>query len=277
MPGTAHSFPLTVSAVIAAASALLLSACGDDENADAEGGSPQPTAETAEETAAAPGEAEETAEDDEQQDPEPLSEEEMMDILLTSGELPETPTGHSTHTGLGWFDEELAVESGAYADAFGESECAAALDTVNVSLVGEDAQAGVAHEYRRTLDDEDAEEGPMETLVVWALAYPEESPSQTSELWEDLTAACSDGLDLRDEEIDVAPLETDDDYPFNGMSLTITMGDEEDGASRVEVYSATADVGPNTIMLSAVNMDQETFTDLLDIQSEKLEEHLENA
>lgn len=266
-----------MSAVTAAVSALLLSSCAADDAPDADDGAPETTAEPAEEGTAAPGEDEEAEEEDGGAEPEPLSKEEMAEVLLTSGDLPETPSGHSTHTGLSWFIDELAVESNAYEEAFGESECAQALDTINVDLVGEGAEAGLAHEYRRPLSEdeepEDAEDSPVETLVVWALAYPEGEESRTAPLWDELAEDCADGLDHHHEEVEIAPLEADEDFPFSGMSLTIRMEDEEGGTSQVEVYSATADVGPNTVMLSAVNMDQATFEDLLEVQSEKLEEH----
>ncbi|WP_146340040.1 hypothetical protein [Nesterenkonia sp. NBAIMH1] len=274
MPRPAHSFSRTVSAVAAASAVCLLSACGADETPNGEDETPEPTAEATEGTTASPDE-ESPAEDDEPSEPEPFSGEEMTEILLTSGELPETPTGHSTHTGLDWFTEELAVESTAYADAFGESECASALDTINVDLVGEEAQEGLAHEYQRTTgeDDGDAEDAATETLVVWALAYPADTSRETAELWEDLAASCEDDLERGGDTISVEPLEPSDDELFTGMSLTITMSDGDD-AAEIDVFSATADVGPNTVMLSAVNMDRSTFVDLLDAQEDKIQDHL---
>ncbi|WP_022872206.1 hypothetical protein [Nesterenkonia alba] len=252
-----------MTAVSACALLCLLSACGDNDTADT-----SPTDDVATEGQTAEGTTdpanEETDEATEEAQDEPLErleDEEFGRLLLSASDLPESPDEHSTHRGAAWLEENIAVESTAYRDNFGDDPCAEAMDEVNPRLVGEHGVTGQLHEYRRALENERSER-----IVVWGLGFEDGTEPDSDDLWDDLLGACSgDGLENDTETITVTAFEHD---PFRGMTLRITPRDND--ADPVEFHSATAEVGQNLVMVSAANVSPETFEELIETQIRKI-------
>ncbi|MBE1514671.1 hypothetical protein [Nesterenkonia halotolerans] len=188
-----------------------------------------------------------------------LEEQEIAEILLTESELPFTPDRHSTFTGLDFFQEQLAVEEDIYAENFGDGACAAAMDRVNAELVGESPQGGVVQEYEHQLEDR------TESLYVWMLGL--EEPQDSAAVWDQVLDACA-GTPLRGEtdSVQVKPFEAQE---FEGIELDM---DVHNGEDMVEVlgYSASVDYGRHLLMVSAANMEAETFSTIVELQAEKL-------
>lgn len=206
----------------------------------------------------------------------PLDEDQMMNLLLAPGELPESAEGHSTYSGLGYFEEYIAVERSEYQETFGESECSQAMDQVNLELVGQDPQTGVMHEYRLpTASGASGVEASAE-VYVWMLSYPEGTEVESSGIWEDIAEYCeASPLEAEGDQIEIEPFTLDSaEWPMSGISRQIEMEDPEDGDTQViEGYSVTADFGSNLLMMTAVAVDAETFTEIAEAQAAKLAQY----
>lgn len=191
-----------------------------------------------------------------------LTEDQMMDVLLSSEDLVNPPEGHSTDTGLAYFEEKIAVNPGVYTETFGPSACARQMDEINLNLVGEGALTGVLHEYRRTGAD-----GSPELLFVWALSYPRDV--DTSDTWDKLLAACEDqGLRNDTEQITISAL---DHEPFSGVNMQF-LSEVEAQSGVTHGQTASGDFGQNLVMMSAINMEDRDFAVLMDRQAEKIAE-----
>lgn len=206
----------------------------------------------------------------------PLDEEQMMELLLAPGELPESAEGHSTYSGLGYFEEYIAVERSEYQDAFGQSECAQDMDRVNLELVGEDPQTGVMHEYRLPTASGASGVDASAEVYVWMLSYPEGTGVESNGIWENIAEHCAASpLEAEGDQIEIEAFTLDStEWPMSGISRQIEMEDPEDGDLQViEGYSVTADFGSNLLMMTAVAVDAETFTEIAEAQAEKLAQY----
>lgn len=264
----------------AAAALLVLVSCGNSEpGLNASETSEEPTASTADpDSSEAPAEgtddddaaAEETA----PASPDALSEQEKYELLLSSEDLPARPESHTTHSGITYFQENIAVEYTQYQDTFGETECARSMDQINVDLVGEDPLEGLVHIYSLPASEQaDQEYSPQ--VYVWALSYDHQV--HTSEIWEEVYENCSDSqLATDDEHVEILPLELEDGHGLSlgGVSMLIHREGEpmEDGAALR--HSMTFDFGENLVVLSTVGLDSEGFAELADAQLEKLADSL---
>lgn len=266
---------------IAAAVTLAATACsadpqdsGPEQNTASVSGLPSQSAEAGapQDASAEDGSAQDpSAEDGSSQDddgaeasPAPASEEllterEIAQILLTESELPFTPDSHSTLTGLDFFEDQLGAAAEVYTESFGEGECAAAMDRINADLVGESPERGVVQEYQRELTDR------TESLYVWMLGLQE--PPNSGAVWDRVTEACAAApLEGETDSVDFEPFEAHD---FRGLELNMEV---YDGESMVEVlgFSASVDYGRHLLMVSAANMDAETFEAIVERQADKL-------
>lgn len=248
---------------LAASGLFVLSACGFGpdgapssaavapteaaEAAETEGSDSDQTAEAAEDEVGAAGLG-------------PLDADQMMQALVEPGDLPETPAGHSTHTGVEYFHDEVAVEFKDYRDRFGPGDCTGVMDSINVDLVGDGADEGLMHMYRFS----DGEE-LTGLLYVWALAYDREV--DTSEVWDRIGDHCADAPLRNDtDSVDVAVFDVGS---FTGVQLGIHTGSEE-SAEDVTTFSAAIDAGQNLIMMSSVDLDEDRFRDIVETQEQKL-------
>lgn len=195
-------------------------------------------------------------------EPEPqelFTQREISQILLTQSELPFTPDSHSTLTGLDFFQNQLGVAAEVYTESFGEGECASAMDRINADLIGERPELGVVQEYQHEHDDR------TESLYVWMLGL-EESPDSGA-IWDRVVEACT-AQPLRGE-TDSVDFEAYEAHDFRGLELDMEV---HDGESVVEVlgFSASMDYGRHLLMVSAANMDAETFDTIVELQAKKL-------
>lgn len=198
---------------------------------------------------------------------EELTEEQMLEVLLSSADLPVDPQGHSTHSGISYFEENLAVEHSVYEQTFGGNECAESMTRFNIDLIGEGAESGLLHRYELPADGVH----PAPEVFLWVLSYPDEVDSST--VWEPLYRNCS-GIQLEAQadyvEID-RYLTQDQDPPFGGITMRIHSENSESGSYDViEGHSVTADFGHNLVVMSTLGVDVEMFEELLDLQGEKL-------
>lgn len=259
-----------VSAALLALSALTLTACSSSDPAAAEtAGAPYAAVSTEESAAAAEagegmgaapesersassaeGDAAEAGEIEEA--PAALSEEEILGLLLDEEEMPLEVLEFAETTGAEYFHERMGVNQGVYTEGFGESECAAAMDAVNVDLIGGDPLEGVIREVGYA-------DGSM---ALWMLSYDRQADS--AQVWEDLLGACESTV--LENETETAEFASFSHGAFGGMSMQM---DFEDG-SAVEGWFATVDYGENLVMISAINVDQSVFEQLVEAQSAKL-------
>lgn len=248
---------------LAAVGILGLSACGaTPAGTPSSAAAPQTQATDAAETEEAePAETEDAAEGETgAAGLSALSEEQMMEALVGPGDLPEAPTGHSTHTGIDYFHEEIAVEFQDYRDRFGPGDCAGVMDSINVDLIGDDADDGLMHMYRLP-----AEEDINSLLYVWVLAYDRDV--DTSEVWEQISEHCL-GDQLRND-TDSVDMATFDAGGFTGVQLGISS--EVDGALEdFTTFSAAIDAGENLVMMSSVGVEEDRFREILQTQEQKL-------
>ncbi|MGJ9372691.1 hypothetical protein [Nesterenkonia sp. CF4.4] len=188
-----------------------------------------------------------------------LTEPEIAEILLTASELPFTPDSHSTLTGLDFFEDQLGAAADVYTESFGEGECASAMDRINADLVGESPELGVVQEYQHELADR------TESLYVWMLGLQE--PPNSGAVWDRVTEACT--AEPLQGETDSVNFEAFENHDFRGLELNMEV---HDGESMVEVlgFSASVDYGRHLLMVSAANMDAETFDAIVERQADKL-------
>lgn len=185
----------------------------------------------------------------------------MTEVLLSSGDLDQVPDGHTTHSGVGYFNDHLVENLGYYEETFGDEPCAVMLDSLNGELVGEDPQEGLLHEYTFT-------EGGTMLLYAWALSY--EEPVDREEVWEQLQEQCgSQELSAGSAQVEIEFYEQDS---FRGTVLRVETPEQEAVAR-----SAAVAAGENLIMISAVNIDAEEFDDAIQRQGQKLQEYAETA
>lgn len=188
-----------------------------------------------------------------------LTQREIAQILLAESELPFTPDSHSTLTGLDFFQDELGATAEVYTESFGEGECASAMDRINADLIGESPERGVVQEYQHELADR------TESLYVWMLGLQDQPNSGA--VWDRVIEACA-GQPLQ-AETDSVDFEAFEAHDFRGLELEMEVFD---GESVVEVlgFSASTDYGRHLLMVSAANMDAETFEEIVELQAEKL-------
>ncbi|TDS87553.1 hypothetical protein [Nesterenkonia aurantiaca] len=188
-----------------------------------------------------------------------LTQREIAQILLTESELPFTPDSHSTLTGLDFFQDQLGATAEVYTESFGEGECTSAMDRINADLIGDSPERGVVQEYQHELADR------TESLYVWMLGL-EDRPN-SSAVWDRVVEACT-GQPLQ-AETDSVDFEAFEAHDFRGLELEMEV---YDGESMVEVlgFSASKDYGRHLLMVSAANMDAETFEEIVESQAEKL-------
>lgn len=253
--------PLPALLSLAAVGILGLSACGD-----APAGTPSSAATPQTQGSQAPAteESEPADSDTEAQSGaaglSALSEEQMMEALVGPGDLPEAPTGHSTHTGIDYFHEEIAVEFEDYRDRFGPGDCAAVMDSINVDLIGDGADDGLMHMYRLPA------EGDINSLLyVWVLAYDRDV--DTTEVWEQIEEHClNDQLRNDTDSVDVAAF---DAGGFTGVQLGIS-SEFDGGPEDFTTFSAAIDAGENLVMMSSVGVEEDRFREILQTQEQKL-------
>ncbi|TLP79014.1 hypothetical protein [Nesterenkonia sphaerica] len=205
--------------------------------------------------------------------PGALSEQEKLEVLLSSADLPVSPQGHSTYEDLSYFQESIAVEYTHYQDSFDETECSAVMDRINVDLVGEDPRSGLAHAYTLpAVEGSDQEYQPQ--IYVWVLSYDREV--DTSSVWHYVHENCTGGqLASGTEEVEIEPFSVDDSagLPAEGISMVIHRNGEPIDSPAAVRHSMTLDFGDNLVMLSAVGLDEEDFADLAAVQAHKLADY----
>ena len=205
------------------------------------------------------GGADESAEPDAE---ELLTQREIAQVLLTESELPFTPDSHSTLTGLDFFKDQLGAAAEIYTESFGEGECTSAMDRINADLIGESPERGVVQEYQHELTDR------TESLYVWMLGL-EDQPNSGA-VWDRVIDACT--AQPLQGETDSVEFDAFEAHDFRGLELDMEV---HDGESLVEVlgFSASMDYGRHLLMVSAANMDAETFDAVVERQAEKLAAH----
>lgn len=243
------------SAALLTLSALVLTACSGSDAADEAPAAPFAAVSTdgseePEEAQAAAGDQPVVAAES---DHAALSEEQILEALLDEGDMPFEVLQFAETTGTQYFRDRMGVNQGVYVDGFGESECAAAMDAVNVDLIGEDPESGVIREVGY-------EEGSM---ALWMLSY--DRPAESASVWEQLLESC--GGSVLENESEVAEFGGFSHGAFGGMTMQMHLAD----GSVVEGWFATRDFGNNLVMISALNLDQPVFEELVEAQDEKLD------
>ena len=92
-------------------------------------------------------------------------------------------------------------------------------------------------------------------------------PPDSGAIWDRIVEACAaEPLRGETDSVDVEPFEAHD---FRGLELDMQI---HDGESMVQVlgFSASVDYGRHLLMVSAANMDAETFDVIVERQAEKL-------
>lgn len=192
-----------------------------------------------------------------------LDQDEIAELLLDEDEFPFSPVRYVEEVGPAYFHEHIAVVGDSYTGNFGDDLCAAQMDSINELLVGEAPQSGV---FRAVTGEIDGREG---TFYVWMLSH--EDPVDTGAIWDSVLHAC-DGHTL-ESETDVIDLSAVDHLDFRGLAMEMSANGGDEGLD-VDGFSATRDLGNSTLMISAVHVDAVTFGDVVQAQSEKLEERL---
>ena len=273
------------SAVVSVATLVTLAgltACGGSGTDQGGGEQPETAAATPgtaepEESPGAPDEREGTADpgDSELTEPGALDDDEKLDVLLSSADLPVSPDGHSTYEELSYFQESIAVEYTHYQETFDESECAAAMDRINVDLVGEDPQSGLAHAYSLPPEEgTDTEYRPQ--IYVWMLSYDREV--DTSSVWNYVHEHCTGGeLESGTDQVEIQPFVLEDraELDTDGISMVIHRDGEPIASSSAVRHSMTVDFGDNLVMFSAVGLDDAEFSELAAVQAQKLADFAE--
>ncbi len=245
----------TASVAVLSLSALVLTACGSE---------PDPAVEETVDPYAAVSpedEGQESAPDEQASvvdaaGPAGLSEEQILQVLLDEGDLPLEADSVSENTGTEYFHQNMGVNQGRYTAGFGEFECAASMDAVNTDLIGEAPVEGAIREA------DYAEDGA--SLVVWMLSY--EEPAASAPVWDHLLAACEGSV--LENGADVVEFEAFGHEDFSGMTMQMSLQDD----SSVEGYFATLDHGHNVLMISALNLQEDVFLEVVEAQSRKLEQ-----
>lgn len=264
-PSATRATGLVAAVAAAALCAVACSAAAEDlspaQEAAAASSLPSQDLESAEGAAEDESGDDESGEDEsvESGPAELLSEQEISQILLTQSELPFTPDRHSTLTGLDFFTDQLGAAAEVYTEGFGEGACTSAMDRVNADLIGERPERGVVQEYHHVLADR------TESLYVWMLGLGDQPNSKM--IWDRVLDACTtQPLRGETDSVDIEPFAAHD---FRGLELEMEV---HDGESMVEVlgFSASIDYGSHLLMVSAANMDAETFDSIVERQAEKL-------
>lgn len=286
LPTSRSRTPLSASAavsVLALSSLVLVTGCSATGSDSAQGaeGTPAPGSAEPADTSATAAQAEGTENDDasaeqtsDPEEPGALTEEQKMQLLLSSEDLPVRPESHSTHSGVSYFEENIAVEYTQYQEAFGPGECAEAMDRVNVDLVGEDPLDGLVHAYSLPAVERDGEEYSPQ-IYAWALSYDQQADS--SGIWEVIYDHCSGTqLEAGDEYVEIEPLDLEEDYGLSveGISMVVHSADEQLDPDSAMRHSMTVDFGENLVMLSTVRLDDEDFAELAEVQLRKLADAL---
>ncbi len=276
--------PRATAALCAAAGLSLLISCGDigqDDQAQqaletavsAEGTDRAVPTEPAAEGAEQAHEAA-TAESAGPEAPGALDEDQKLEVLLSAGDLPASPESHSTHTGVSYFLDYIAVEYTQYQETFGETPCAAIMDRINVDLVGEEPLGGLVHSYRMPEDQE--EHSPQ--VYAWILSFDEQV--DTARIWDRVLEECGGTqLEAGDESVEISRLALAEDFGLDvdGIRMVVHSQDEPLSAGSAVRHSMTVDFGQNLVMVAAVGLDQEDFTAVAETQLSKLAEHWDSA
>lgn len=247
-----------------AAAALLSSGCAQSSSSSQDRDSAAAVS-SSDASSSEPVEADSTtdeadADEDSAAEPEHLlTEREIGQILLSASDLPFTPDTHSMMTGVDFFQDQLGAEDDTYTQSFGTNECTSAMDRINSDLVGESPQGGVVQEYTHELEDR------TESLYVWMLGL--EDAADSSLIWDGVIDACMD--EPLQSDTDTVSFEAFQAEGFRGIELEM---DVHNGESMVEVlgFSASQDFGRHLLMVSAANMEADTFREIVESQAEKL-------
>lgn len=246
---------LRASAALLTLSALILTACSTADDVDEAPAAPFAAVST--DGSEEPGDAQAAAGDQpvvaaESNHPA-LSEEEILEVLLDEEDMPLEVLQFAETTGTQYFHDRMGVNQGDYVEGFGESECAAAMDAVNVDLIGEDPESGVIREVGY-------EEGSM---ALWMLGY--DRPAESATVWQQLLESCEGSV--LENESEVAEFGRFAHGAFSGMTMQMHLAD----GSVVEGWFVTRDYGNNLVMISALNLDQPVFEELVEAQGGKLD------
>ncbi|WP_150461711.1 hypothetical protein [Nesterenkonia ebinurensis] len=275
--------PRATAAVCAVAGLSLLTSCGDAETADGTESAPetQISAEGTEQAEPTEQPAEGTDETDVAAtvttapgSPEVLEDEEKLEILLSASDLPQLPEGHSTHTGVSYFQDYIAVEYTQYQETFGDTPCATSMDRINVDLVGQQPLSGLAHAYQLSQDED--EYSPQ--VYAWVLSFHDQV--DTAEIWDRIQEQCGGTqLEAGDESVEISRLELSEDFGLDvdGITMVVHSQNEPLNAGSAVRHSMTVDFGHNLVMLAAVGLTDDTFSTLAEAQLAKLAQHLDSA
>lgn len=191
---------------------------------------------------------------------------------MNSSDLPHVPDGYSAQTGVDYFDQHLAPGTTLYTDSFGDSACAAAMDSINPDLMGEDpqaqgAQSGLMREFQLAGDEQAT---PM--VYAWILSYDHEVDSQP--VWGTIYEHCTgEVLSTDEDQVVIEPLSADD---FTGVSLTMDLT-RGDSTRTITGHSATVDLGSNLLMISAVHLEESDFLTMVQAQQQRIVDALPGA
>jgi hypothetical protein len=274
--------PRAVVSVFGVAALGLLTACGgsNPNDVDAEQRGTQGAAEGTPETEEPAGSQENSSERStqngaEEVEPLALTDEEKLEILLSTADLPASPEGHSTYESLSYFQESIAVEYTHYQETFDASECSAVRDRINIDLIGEDPQSGLAHAYTLPAE-EGSDEQYRPQIYVWVLSY--DRGVDTSSVWNYVHEHCTGGqLASGAEEVEIEPFTLEDsaEVRTEGISMVIHRDGEPIDSPAAVRHSMTVDFGDNLVMLSAVGLNESEFAELASVQTQKLADYAE--
>ncbi|RJN32715.1 hypothetical protein D3250_02505 [Nesterenkonia natronophila] len=268
--------------VFAVAAIGLLTGCGGSSPSDAEveqqgtqgaNGATTGAEEPATSQEDASGRSTQNGEED--AEPHALTDEEKLEVLLSTADMPVSPEGHSTYESLSYFQESIAVEYTLYQETFDESECSAVMDRINIDLIGEEPQSGLAHAYTLPAE-EGSDEDYRPHIYVWVLSY--DRGVDTSSVWNHVHEHCTGGqLASGTEEVEIAPFTLEDSAELrtDGISMVIHRDGEPIASPAAVRHSMTVDFGDNLVMLSAVGLDDSEFAELAAVQAQKLADHAE--
>ncbi|NDK31452.1 hypothetical protein [Nesterenkonia haasae] len=243
----------------------------ETEPSDTGTAAPEGSEQTTEGTEEAPAEGAAEVEE-----PGALTDEEKLEVLLSSADLGVSPEVHATHEGLSYFQENIAVEYTHYTEIFDETECATAMDRINVDLVGEDPQSGLAQAY--TLPPEEGtDEEYRPQVYAWMLSYDREV--DTSSVWNYVHEHCT-GVQLQSgtDEVEIEPFTLEDsaELSTDGVSMVIHRDGAPIDSPAAVRHSMTIDFGDNLVMISAVGLSETEFAELAAAQSQKLADYAES-
>lgn len=203
---------------------------------------------------------------------EPLSTEEIQEVLLPLGELPGTPTEFDEYFGDTPGDYPEEENRTSLTETFGDHECIRALE--EVAPVDGDNAPEASGERWATLDPEsieniDDEASPSFSVTI--TSYAEEA--STDEYWGDLQETCDgEGFTAEDDEGSgqQVSLEAADIGEFRGLSDQWEY-ETSGGLQSVNGYTLSATYGNQVIRVSAYDLPDEMVEEVLTTQLERLQ------